>query len=457
MAWLADTRAGHDALLLASSTTRVDDLNARARADLVREGRVAVDGVPLHNGTAAGVGDRIATRRNDRRNTVNHGKNWVKNGDGWTVSAVHDNGSLTVQHRRHHGRAILAADYVAQHVELDYARTVRRAQGLTVDHAHLVVDPQMSRPEFYVGASRRQGTQLYVPLLTDPGPDHRPEMTGLAREILTQIITCCGMEPSAHEAIKTAVDQLGDLRRMASEYDHAVDVRTGVGHRLVAEAAHPGITLARAWPAVARRLQIAEGFGRQAAAVIAKADRLGSYTDATSTARVLAYRLDLLLNRSGHGEEEPAVPRWLAAAPPTSPSSGITEPGWTRYLDARYTEIADRITTLTDQAAQQEPPWLHQIGYGEARTEAIRQTVAYRAVYDHTGEDALGPEPEHRGRQHDAWVAAGRAIDTSRPQTGPAPHGAPNAVRLLAQLEQNTNDSIDNYTALTRCGPARST
>ena len=198
-AWLADIRAGRDALLLASSTATVDDLNARARADLVRDGRVAVDGVPLHNGTAAAVGDRVATRRNERRYAVNNGKDWVKNGDGWTVTAVHDDGSLTVQHRRHHGHTTLPADYVAPHVELDYARTVRRAQGLTVDHAHLVVNPQMSREEFYVGVSRaRHGTQLYVPLMTDSSPDHRPEMAGSAREVLTQIITRSGVEPSAH-------------------------------------------------------------------------------------------------------------------------------------------------------------------------------------------------------------------------------------------------------------------
>ena len=70
----------------------VAELNSRARADLIAAGQVAVDGVPLRDGTAAGVGDRVATRRNERRLAVNAGRDWVKNGDGWRVLAVHDDG-----------------------------------------------------------------------------------------------------------------------------------------------------------------------------------------------------------------------------------------------------------------------------------------------------------------------------------------------------------------------------
>ena len=458
-AWLADTRAGRDALLLAPSTSTVDDLNTQARADLVLDGKVAVDGVPLHNGTVAGVGDRVATRRNERRNTVNAGKDWVKNGDGWTVTAVYDDGSLTVQHRRHHGHTTLPGDYVAQHVELDYARTVRRSQGLTVDHAHLVVDPQMTRPEFYVGVSRaRHDTHLYVPLMTDPGPDHRPEMAGSARDVLTQVITRSAAQPSAHEAVKTAVDTLGDLRRMSAEYEHALDVRVGDRHRLVAETAHPGITADRAWPAVARQLHIAEGLGHQPAAIIAKADRLGDYTDATSEARVLAYRLDLL-NHEQAGD--PKVPTWLAAAPPTTTDSP-TDPRWACYLDARHAEMAERITTLGIEARGERATWLAEIGRCDGRAAAIRNVVAYRAVYNQTGDDALGPEPDLAGRQHEAWTAVRRAINRSHADdtAASANRGAPNAVRFLALLNQDeatrgNGDSYGDHPGTSRGGPTR--
>jgi hypothetical protein len=39
----------------------------------------------------------------------------------------------------------LPADYVARHVDLGYALTGFRAQGITVDTAHAIVTPGMTR------------------------------------------------------------------------------------------------------------------------------------------------------------------------------------------------------------------------------------------------------------------------------------------------------------------------
>ena len=142
---------------------RSTTLNAGPGPTWSSTGQVAVDGVPLRNGTAAGVGDRVATRRNERRNSRQQRQGLGQERRRLDRHRRPRDGSLTVQHRRHHGHTTLPADYVAQHVELDYARTVRRAQGLTVDHAHLSSTRSMSREEFYVGVSRaRHGTQLYV-------------------------------------------------------------------------------------------------------------------------------------------------------------------------------------------------------------------------------------------------------------------------------------------------------
>lgn len=94
---------------------------ARARADLVEAGRVAVDAVPLHDGTAAGVGDLVVTRRNERRLSL--GRSWVKNGDRWQITHRYDDGSLAVRRlgKRDvpHGAAlVLPAVYVREDVEL---------------------------------------------------------------------------------------------------------------------------------------------------------------------------------------------------------------------------------------------------------------------------------------------------------------------------------------------------
>ena len=117
------------------------------------------------------MGDRVTTRRNDRRLAVCRGRDWVKNGDPWLVQAVHDDGALTVTHRSHGGRVTLPADYVAAHVQLDYARTIHRAQGATVEVAHLLVDPAMAREDLYVGLSAGpgHGTHLYVAIADRSG------------------------------------------------------------------------------------------------------------------------------------------------------------------------------------------------------------------------------------------------------------------------------------------------
>jgi ATP-dependent exoDNAse (exonuclease V) alpha subunit len=132
--------AGRSSILIAETSDSVTALNQRARADRILAGQVAVEGVSLHDGTVAGRGDTIVTRENNRHLTT--GKGWVKNGDTWTVIDSHDDGSLTVQRRGargRRGRVALPADYVAEHVELGYAITAHRAQGATVNTAHLVV------------------------------------------------------------------------------------------------------------------------------------------------------------------------------------------------------------------------------------------------------------------------------------------------------------------------------
>ena len=80
-------------------------------------------------GEAIGVGDRVATRRNDR-------DLGVANRDTWTVTAVAADGSLVVTGRP--GRPHPARRPTSrEHVELAYATTVYGAQGETVDRAHL--------------------------------------------------------------------------------------------------------------------------------------------------------------------------------------------------------------------------------------------------------------------------------------------------------------------------------
>ena len=74
-AWLADTLAGRESLLLVGSNEAAAWVSAALRADLVALGRVHEEGVPLGmQGTVAGVGDLVQARRN-----------------GWDLIGMHGN------------------------------------------------------------------------------------------------------------------------------------------------------------------------------------------------------------------------------------------------------------------------------------------------------------------------------------------------------------------------------
>lgn len=154
-AWRVDTLAGRASILVTDSNESVLALNQRARADLILDGTVsALREVELHDGTRAAAGDTVITRHNDRR--LRAGRAWVGNGDRWTVTEVRDDGSLTLRRagRKRGALVVLPAEYAAEHVDLGYAVTSYRAQGVTVDSSHVLADASMTRETFYVAMTR---------------------------------------------------------------------------------------------------------------------------------------------------------------------------------------------------------------------------------------------------------------------------------------------------------------
>ena len=103
-------------------------------------------GEPItRRGERIGLGDRVATRRNDRDLAV-------ANRDTWTVAGIGEDGSLLVTGRA--GQRALPADYVREHVELAFTTTAYGAQGETVDSAHLALGETTGAASAYVGMTR---------------------------------------------------------------------------------------------------------------------------------------------------------------------------------------------------------------------------------------------------------------------------------------------------------------
>lgn len=176
--WLDATAAGEIAAVIASTNQHVDALNAaiqRAR-HLDPTATAAIGG-----GETAMVGDQIVTRRNDRTITTSAGDP-IRNRERWTVTAITDDGSLTVSPIRGHGTAVLPADYTRQHVRLGYAATEHGVQGDTVTAGIELATEATSRRGLYVALTRGQRDNTVL-VVTDTHDIAK------ARDILERILT----------------------------------------------------------------------------------------------------------------------------------------------------------------------------------------------------------------------------------------------------------------------------
>ena len=311
--WKNDMLAGKVTLMGAFDGTDVTELSAQARADRVRAGQVEASGVQLRDGNLAGAGDWIVTRLNDRRLGLFGGRDWVKNGDTFSVEKRHGDGSLAVRHLAHGGRVTLPGEYVASQVQLLYATTAHRAQGTTVDTAHPLITAGMTREALYVLATRaRESTMLYVathdlPFDEDARVDqvrHDPRQYA-GREVLLNVLATEGAPLSATETIATAQDEAGSLSALVPRYLHAAHEAADSRYRaaaIQALGANDGHELAAdpAWSAVVRRLYDAEGDGWEPARLLATVAAKRELGSAESVAEVIAWRIDGFL--AGHPE-----------------------------------------------------------------------------------------------------------------------------------------------------------
>jgi ATP-dependent exoDNAse (exonuclease V) alpha subunit len=148
---LAEAGAAGD-LVIADRREQVADLNAAirvSRPSSPRSNRDRADVVTTANGEQLGLGDRVATRRNDPDLQVT-------NRQTWTICAVRDDGGLVLLG---HGRERpVPAEYATRSVELAYATTVHGAQGDTVDRAHFAVGETTGAAAAYVAMTRGRDT-----------------------------------------------------------------------------------------------------------------------------------------------------------------------------------------------------------------------------------------------------------------------------------------------------------
>ena len=138
-----------DHLVIADSREQVARLNAAIR-DHQRHDH-SEETVTTCHGEQIGLGDRIATRRNDP-------DLGVTNRQTWTVAGIGEDGSLLIHDPGGPGGRArdreLPASYVTRDVELAYATTAHGAQGETVEQAHAVIGDTTGAAAAYVAMTR---------------------------------------------------------------------------------------------------------------------------------------------------------------------------------------------------------------------------------------------------------------------------------------------------------------
>ena len=154
-AWWERRQTGVRGLLMSPTNEATERLNVRAQQLRIKAGQLDPNGPNITVGPyLLHVGDEIATRHNDRTLTTDRHE-MVRNRAVWTIQHVSGDGSLTVTGK--HGTVELPPGYVAEHVELAYARTVMGAQGRNVQGGVTLFDAPSDVRNLYVAMSRGTG------------------------------------------------------------------------------------------------------------------------------------------------------------------------------------------------------------------------------------------------------------------------------------------------------------
>ena len=436
LAWAADIAEARTSILVAEATETVTHLNRRARADRIVADPVGDIEVNLADGTQASEGDLVITRHNDRRlRTVRGG--WVRNGDRWRVTAVHRDGSMQVQRIGIDvGCTVtLPAAYVAEHVDLGYAVTAHRAQGITVDTSHVVVAGGTTRENLYVSMTRGRDSNIAYVALDNPDEGHAPPEPDEvnARTVLYGVLHHSGAELSAHQMIVEEQERWSSIAQIAAEYETIAAVAQR--DRWIDTIENSGLT-----PAQAEQVLASDSFGpltaelRRAEANHHDVDRLlpavvkrRSLDDADDIGAVLISRLHKAAQPK-HGKRR-REPKLIAGLIPVA--DGAMSEGMAAALTERADLMEQRATALADHAVTSGEPWLKRLG--ETPTieptrqlwlHEVRTVAAYRDRYQVDGRTTLG-EPRTVAQKLDAAraeqaIRRARAISeqTARAQEG---------------------------------------
>ena len=306
---------------------------------------------------------------------------------------------------------------------LGYAVTSFRAQGLTTDTAHVLVDSAMTRETLYVAMTRgRDANVAYVavdkpdPSHVGPHPGENDEVTG--RSVLNGVLQHVGAELSAHETIAVEQESWGTIAQLAAEYETiaaaaqrdrwAALVRTsGLNAEQAAE-----VVESDAFGPLTAELRRAEANHHDLAVLLPRLVRARGFGDADDIAAVMRHRLNAATARPAGAGRARRVPRLIAGLVPEA--MGSVADDMRQALDERRDLITQRADAVLGKAIAESEQWIASLGEAPAAGPgrerwllAALTIAAYRDRYSVTTPSPLGLRPE----------ATAQRIDHARAET----------------------------------------
>ena len=321
------------------------------------------------------------------------------------------------------GSVTLPAAYVAEHVDLGYAVTAHRAQGMTVDTSHVVVTGSTTRENFYVSMTRGRDSNIAYVALDKPDEGHTPPEPDEvnAHTVLYGVLQHVGGELSAHQMIAAEQERWTSIAQLGAEYETigAVAQRD----RWVSVIEKSGLTDAQveqvltseSFGPLTAELRRAESNHHDVGRLLPSLVKRRSLDDAEDIGAVLISRLQKAAQPK-HGRHRPS-PKLIVGLIPVA-DGPMSEP-MAKVLGELTDLMEGRAMSLAEGATEDRAPWLKRLGAAPTTEAArrrwlheVRTVAAYRDRYGVDGRRVLG-EPKNVAQKLDA-ARAEQAIRRAR-------------------------------------------
>jgi hypothetical protein len=318
---------------------------------------------------------------------------------------------------------------------LGYAVTAHRAQGLTTDTAHALIEATTTKENLYVAMTRgREANHAYVatdrPDGVHAGPHPSDNTAATARTVLFGVVQHSGAELSAHETTTSEQEAWSSIRQIAAEYetiaaaaqqDRWVELIRASG--LTEQEAEDAIA-SDAFGALAAELRHAEANHHDVAVLLPRLVASRSLHDAEDVAAVLHARLAAVTARPAGAGRARRAPRLIAGLIPEA--GGPMDAQMRRALQERRQLIEDRADALAHAAVAEHLAWAGHLGAPPTREaararwwQAAATIAAYRDRYGIAADIPLGAAPDSTAQRLDA-ARARAALDRARALTDTA-------------------------------------